>query len=118
MPTGDPDFRDDDDEEVYTDTVDPLQKNRKIVSTDPKPGKVGPPKKNRKLVSSGLKLDKADIQKKNRKLVSSDITLDKGTFVQFLYKEEIFAGIVVDLLGHEGTVMIKCMAMCGVGLWK
>ena len=29
-----------------------------------------------------------------------------------------FAGIVVDLPGHEGTVMVKSMAMCGVGLCK
>ena len=39
-------------------------------------------------------------------------------FPWFLYEEERFAGIVVDLPGHEVTVMIKSMAMCGVVLWK
>jgi len=39
-------------------------------------------------------------------------------FPWFLYEEERFAGIVVDLPGHEATVMIKSMAMCGVVLWK
>jgi len=41
---------------------------------------------------------------------------DASLFSLFLYEEERFAGIVVDLPGDGGTIMIKSMAMCGAGL--